>query len=102
MTADLAELKDHLAEYLDRVRGGETVLITDHERIIAKLQPAAQDEIEQDDQVWIHDLVRRGIAAAPEEPMTQEENERLLLEVAGRAALPDLVAVVLAEREDGW
>ena len=102
MTADLADLRDHLTEYLDRVRRGETVLITDHQKVIAKLQPAVQGEIQEDDRAWVDDLVRRGIAVAPEEPMTSDENEELLAEVMSAPPLPDLVAAVLTEREEGW
>jgi antitoxin (DNA-binding transcriptional repressor) of toxin-antitoxin stability system/predicted nucleic acid-binding protein len=81
MTADLLDLQGRIAEYIARVRRGETVFITDDEKIIAKLEPVAEAEIAEDEQAWIDDLVRRGIATAPAEQMTPQENERLIAEL---------------------
>jgi len=38
----IRELKGHLSEYLRRVRAGETVLMTDHGRPVARIVPVAQ------------------------------------------------------------
>lgn len=102
MTADVQDLLGHLAEYMDRVRGGETVFITDQEHVIAKLEPATEADILEDEEAWIADLVRRGIATAPRERMSAADNEKLLAQLSNQPPLPDIVAAVTLEREEGW
>jgi len=102
MTADISDLQGHIEEFIVRVRGGETVFVTDREKVIAKLEPATEAQLDEENQAWIDDLVRRGVATSPIEQMTPEENERLLAEVLNSPPLPDIVAAVLKEREEGW
>ena len=40
MTITIEELKQHLDEYVDRVCAGETVILTQGDRVIAELRPA--------------------------------------------------------------
>ncbi len=44
MKAGVAELKASLSRYLDRVKAGHEVLVTDHGRPVAKLVPVAEAE----------------------------------------------------------
>jgi prevent-host-death family protein len=48
-TATISEAKNSLRALLDRVRRGETVLITDRSRSIARLEPASADEASPDE-----------------------------------------------------
>lgn len=47
----VAELKSGLSQYLDRVQAGETLIVTDHGRPVAKLIPIALGEQEPDDRL---------------------------------------------------
>jgi prevent-host-death family protein len=38
-TAGVRELKSHLSEYLRKVKHGETVLVTEHGEVVARLSP---------------------------------------------------------------
>ena len=40
--AGIRELRDHLSKYLDRVRRGEELTVTDRGRAIARVVPVAQ------------------------------------------------------------
>ena len=42
MNVGIRELKSHLSEYLRRVRGGETVVITDRGQPVGRIVPATQ------------------------------------------------------------
>ena len=42
MEAGIRELRDHLSRYLDAVRAGDDVTVTDHGRAIARLVPIDQ------------------------------------------------------------
>ncbi len=44
MDVGVRELKTHLSRYLDRVRRGETVVITDRGKPVARLEPTHVDE----------------------------------------------------------
>jgi len=44
MKAGVAELKARLSRYLERVKAGQEVLVTDHGRPVAKLVPVAEAE----------------------------------------------------------
>lgn len=61
MTAvGVKELKDHLSEYLQRVRRGEAILITDRGSPVAVLHAAgnAESRTDVEDRIW--GLVRDG------------------------------------------
>ena len=47
LTVGSFEAKTKLAELLDKVEAGETVMITRHGKAVAKLVPAAADEAER-------------------------------------------------------
>lgn len=49
LTASVSEAKNKLSALLDRVRGGETVLILDRGSPVAKLMPA--DDVPDDDRL---------------------------------------------------
>ena len=95
-TVKIAELKNRLSYYLRCVQRGESILVCDRDRAIARIDhvepgPAgAGHEAE-----WLHRLERRGIIRRGSGKPTRQW-------VAGRAHLGrDLVAALLEEREEG-
>jgi antitoxin (DNA-binding transcriptional repressor) of toxin-antitoxin stability system len=60
--AKISELKNHLSHYLGRVRRGESILVLDRDRVIARIEPAGRSSSEAtDDSRWIEELESRGI-----------------------------------------
>jgi prevent-host-death family protein len=39
--AGIRELRQHLSRYVDRVKAGETIEVTEHGRLVARLTPAS-------------------------------------------------------------
>jgi prevent-host-death family protein len=60
-TATISETKNSLSALLDRVRHGETVLITDRSRPVARLEPVARAEDPGPDEGRLARLERGGI-----------------------------------------
>lgn len=57
----ISELKSHLSAYLRRVRAGEVVLVSDRDRIVARIEPAGGMVTDAgDDERWLAELERRG------------------------------------------
>ncbi len=56
----LKVLKNKLSEYVRLVAGGETVLITDRDRVVAELVPLAEGRAQTVDDVALAELVRNG------------------------------------------
>jgi len=44
MTVDLRELADRVADYVARVRSGETIVVTEHDEPVAVLSPVEGNE----------------------------------------------------------
>jgi prevent-host-death family protein len=57
----IRELKDHLSEYVRRVRAGERLLITSHGEVVAELRSPEPDQNESAP-LGLRELVRRGTA----------------------------------------
>ena len=60
---NVSEAKSHFSSYLNEVQRGETVLIFDRDRLIARLEPVGNADIPDADRV--KELVRSGVASAP-------------------------------------
>ena len=58
-------LKNKLSEYVRLVAGGETVLITDRDRVVAELVPPAEGRGQTVDDVALAELVRHGWLTPP-------------------------------------
>ena len=56
----LKVLKNRLSEYVRVAAGGETVLITDRDRVVAELVPPTKGRAETVDDVALAELVRQG------------------------------------------
>lgn len=66
-TMGIAELKALLAETLARVTGGEEVLVTEHDRLIARLVPPSAGS----PAAAAPSLAARGLIRPPEKPLDE-------------------------------
>ena len=95
-TVKIAELKNRLSYYLRRVRRGESILVCDRDRVVARIDrvdtgvPPAGD-----DAAWLARLERRGVVRRGTGKLTRAW-------LARRPALrTDVVAALLRERQEG-
>jgi antitoxin (DNA-binding transcriptional repressor) of toxin-antitoxin stability system len=59
--AKISELKDRLSHYLGRVRRGESILVLDRDRVIARIEPAgSQSAAPSEESEWLDALELRG------------------------------------------
>ena len=63
-TVGIKVLKNRLSEYLRLVASGETILVTDRDRVVAELRPPAVAHPWLADQ-RLADMVRRGVLTLP-------------------------------------
>lgn len=96
LEAKISELKDRLSHYLRRVRQGESVLVLDRDRVIARIEPAGrQDSDTEDDGDWLSALERRGAVRRATHRLPKAW-------LARRPKLKvDVVQSLLDEREEG-
>jgi antitoxin (DNA-binding transcriptional repressor) of toxin-antitoxin stability system len=94
--AKISELKNRLSHYLGRVRRGESILVLDRDRVIARIEPAGRSSSKPtDDSRWLDELesrgvVRRGSGRLPRGWLAQRPKVKA-----------DLVRALLEEREEG-
>jgi prevent-host-death family protein len=92
----ISELKNRLSYYLRQVRSGESVLVSDRNRVIARIDPAGDmlPEAISDGQ-WLDDLEQRGII--------RRGAGRLPRGWLGRRpkVKADVVGAILEERREG-
>ena len=94
-TASISQVKNGLSGYVDQVRAGESILVTDRGVVVARLEPAGagpepRGRLERLERAG---LLRAGRAAPPVE---------LIRSPAPRAAPGvSLVQILLDERRDG-
>ena len=91
-TTSISEAKNNLSAYIDRVRRGETVVITDRGKPVARLAPLEAGSKPHAD-AHLADLVRLGIVRPPLKPSPV----RLSRPVKLRKSL-DVVGLVSEER----
>ncbi len=94
-TATITEAKNGLSALIDRVRAGESVVITDRGVPVAVIEPAMQ-RVDVEDRIAA--LERRGLVRPPKDPMAldrllQRQPVRLDRDV-------DVVAMVVEDREE--
>ena len=61
----LKVLKNKLAEYVRLAAGGETVLVTDRDRVVAEISPPRSGRAETLADAQLAELVRRGYISHP-------------------------------------
>ena len=64
----LKVLKNKLSEYVRLAAGGETILVTDRDRVVAELVPPRPGRAEWVDDAHLAGLVRDGIVRPPLSP----------------------------------
>lgn len=95
-TVKIAELKNRLSYYLRRVQKGESILVCDRDRVIARIDRVdARTPLADDDAEWLARLerrgvIRRGTGTLPAEWLSQRP-----------AVAADVVTALLQEREAG-
>ncbi len=97
-TATISETKNGLSALIDRVRHGETIMITDRDRPVARLAPVLGSEDAGPDEGRLARLERAGIVRRAQRGRLEE-----ILRVAppAPAAGGDVVEVLLEERRGG-
>ncbi|MGH7311750.1 MAG: type II toxin-antitoxin system Phd/YefM family antitoxin [Candidatus Rokuibacteriota bacterium] len=95
-TVKIAELKNRLSYYLRRVQRGESILVCDRDRVIARIdRVSAHAPMPEGEGEWLDRLERRGVIRRG----TGKPSRQWL---ARRPAVPvDVVAALLREREEG-
>lgn len=95
--ATISETRNHLSALLEHVRRGEEVLILDRTVPVARIVPVAKVGA-RDQESRLAELERRGIVRRP-----KHRPDARLLDRLGPApkARADILAVLLAEREEG-
>ena len=94
-TASISNLKARLSSYLDAVREGEEILVTDRGRPIARIAPV-RGEAQQENRRAL--LIRAGRLRAPTGRLPEDFYTRALpADSAGRT-----LAALLQERNEGW
>jgi antitoxin (DNA-binding transcriptional repressor) of toxin-antitoxin stability system len=92
----VSELKNSLSHYLRLVKRGETVLVCDRDKVIARLSPAGdQTATDTDDTRWLDDLEQHGVLQRPTDKLSRAFPSRR------PKAKPDVVATLLKERQNG-
>lgn len=92
---NISTLKDKLSAYLKRVQAGETVLVMDRNKPVARIEPMHEAE---DEAGRIEQLEAAGILRPPKgPPLTLEELRR------GRVVAPGagVLEALLEERREG-
>ncbi|MBN1834519.1 MAG: type II toxin-antitoxin system Phd/YefM family antitoxin [Spirochaetales bacterium] len=95
--ASITETKNHLSRLIEEVRNGNSILILDRKRPVARLEPVGLDE--QATAEVVTSLVRDGLAAAPRrrfDPAAFLARPRVRLSEGTSA-----VDALLSERDEG-
>lgn len=95
-TVKIAELKNRLSYYLRRVQRGESILVCDRDRVIARIERVGPGErLAEEDREWLERLERRGAVRRGAGAVTPEW-------VARRPRVQaDVVAALLRDRAEG-
>lgn len=90
----LKTLKNKLSEYVRLAAGGETVLVTDRDRVVAELVPPQSGRSEFLGDAQLAEVVRRGWLSPPALPAAGAPPRRPV------APLDDILAELAADRAD--
>ena len=93
-TANISKLKDNLSAYLKKVQAGETVIVLDRNRPIARIE-RIEDAPKMDARTAR--LVAKGILRPPLEALPPDFFDDLPIKTKG-----SVLQALLEEREEGW
>lgn len=91
----VSKLKDQLSAYLKKVQAGQTVIVTDRSKPVARLEPVTRAGSEAE---RIARLVQQGIVTLPKAPPLSIEEIRRRRPVAPGAGV---LEALLEERREG-
>jgi prevent-host-death family protein len=100
-SASITEARNNLSALLDQVKEGESILITEHGRPVARLEPVRDLSSKDADEARIADLERRGI-------VRRNGTGRIPKAILDTPppklprGMKSLVDLILEEREEGW
>ena len=98
-SVNVTEAKAKLSAVLRRVKRGETIVITERGRPIARLGPALpQDETEDE---RIRRLEETGVILPPRNPMSKREWIRFVMKRGPKDPHGAVLAALLVERAEG-
>lgn len=98
-TATISEAKSKLSQLIDWVKAGETVLITDRDVPVAKLE-SVQNPSEGEAHGRLERLVRAGIVKPAEKPLSKD-----WFKLHPPIKVPpgvDIGKIIREERDSGW
>ena len=96
-TASISEAKNSLSALIDRVRKGESVVITDRNRPVAQLAPLdGATRVGTD--AWLADLERKGVIRRPKRKGLPKCMQRPPIRLPGGVSV---LEALLEERRDG-
>jgi len=92
----IAELKNRLSYYLRRVQRGESILVCDRDRVIARIERVGSGaQVPETEGEWIERLERRGVLRRGAGRLTRDW-------LLGRPVVrANVVEALLSEREEG-
>jgi prevent-host-death family protein len=95
-TVSISRLKDQLSAYLQKVRRGQTVVVTDRNKPVAQLTPVVAKE---SDDERLARLIAQGVVTPPKQspPLSIEEIRKRRPQAPGAGVLEAL----LQERREG-
>jgi prevent-host-death family protein len=92
-TANIADLRNRLTQYLQEVRAGGEIIVRDRQRPIAKIVPFTVDDDDADDAALVTaGLMRKGSGTLPPSFWKARRS---------RLAVKAVVAAVTADRDEG-
>lgn len=93
--ASVSKLKAHLSAYLEQVKAGEEIVVTDRGKPVARVVPI---KVETDEEARIERLIREGVLR-PGRGGSILETLKNRTRVTCKASV---VEALLEEREEGW
>ena len=92
-TVNIAELKNNLSAYLEKVKNGVELIVKDRNRPVARLVPLREGEYLHAEEAA---LVAGGLMRLP----VKVKSDDVLALPAPRVAIADIQAVIRAERDE--
>ena len=91
--ANIAYARNNLSKLIAQVREGDSILIMDRQKPVAKLEPITEDYSDMEHPA--SDLIRRGLVRAPEKRPDLDPLQENLPDSKG-----DILTLLLSEREE--
>ena len=94
--SNISYAKNHLSELIDRVREGDTVIILDRHKPVARLEPVGESTTHLPG--WVDAQVRAGVIRPARKELKPAAIRKMTLPVPAHG---DIVKALLADREEG-